>query len=458
MATNPHEQARRHNESPTLPLPPPELPPEIQARRHLESPTLPLPPPEPPPEIQAESATVEKGQPAPHIALPTREDIAKNNLQLKPLPSNLGGIDAFLPELRKKKPMEVLQILQDRYSAEPNPANSSLLQYAVNRITTAGPVDAQIRDAIAQAVEVLHGPRNRGPRSRGSHRGGEPPGAGSTDDLFCWAYVDADYGGASMFLDLSPGWIYWAESYVGDAMNDQISSLICSCTSDEVAGNFCLFENADFIGRYQNYAVTVPPGIDGWVEEDVSYVGNDFNDITSSILLIRRFPDETSPVSIGGLVPQSDITNIVNAQSQVSSAGDATFTWDMWPTGGSHPDDPEKRFLYVLVPVNIDTQTIFGTYSAQIRYWIYLYVDSNGKLQGYVDWYGCWVQGGWITGRVQNSLMQRIPGTIGQVNNLVSKALALANIGGPYRFCYFLPGKNVFTGSTWDDVTIVCVK
>jgi hypothetical protein len=223
--------------------------------------------------------------------------------------------------------------LSERFKADPTPANASLLQFAVNRVTTCGPVDAQMKKEITKALAVLH-------EKEKSH-----PGA--TDDLFCWAYVDANFGGASMFLDLQPGWVYWAESYVGSAMNDEISSLVCSCTSNEVAGNFCLFENADFNGRYQNYHLTVPSGINGYVEEDVSYVGDDFNDITSSILLVRRFANETAPTSIGALVPQNDIANIVNAQSQVSSAGPATFTWDMWPTGptsGSdwHPDDPNK--------------------------------------------------------------------------------------------------------------------
>ena len=428
MSTNPNEQAHLVSESPTLPLPPPSNP------RRLA--------------VQSESATGERGEPPPQLEPITRDDIARNNLRLKALPANLRNLEAFLPEIQKKTPVEVLQILRDRYVADPNPANASLLQYAVNRITTGGPVDTDMKEAIARAIEVLRGSSETEP--------------GTADALFCWAYVDADFGGASMFLDLSPGWIYWAEFYVGDAMNDKISSLICTCTSGEVAGNFCLFENANFIGRYQNYKLTLPPG-DEEIEEDVSYVGDDFNDITSSILLVRRFANETSPVSIGALVPQSSITTIVNAQSQVSSAGATTFTWDLWPTGPTsssdwHPNDPDKAFIYVIVPVNIDTQTIFGTYSAQVRYWIYLYVDRDGNLQGYVDWYGCWVQGGWITGDVQNALMQKIPGTIGQVNNLVSNALALANIGGPYRFSYYLPGKNAFTGSTWDDVTVVAVR
>jgi len=87
---------------------------------------------------------------------------------------------------------------------------------------------------------------------------------------------------------------------------------------------------------------------------------------------------------------------------------------------------------------------------AQARYWIYIYVDSQGQLQG--------LQGGWVTGKVRGGLMAKIPGTIGAVNGLVSQALALANIGGPYRFMYYLPGTNAFTGSTWDDVSVVAVR
>jgi hypothetical protein len=431
-------------------------PTEHSGQEAVEAPTLPLPPPREQAQIQRtpqpETGMAAKAEPPSYLAPLTREDVARNAQRLKSLPTNLHGLEAFLPELEKMKPAELLHVLQARFTKDPNPANAALLQYGINRITTCGPVDPHIRDAITKAVEALHKPSAAHP--------------GSTDDLFCWAYVDANFGGASMFLDLSPGWVYWAETYVGSAMNDKISSLTCSCTSDEVGGNFCLFENARFFGRYQNYALTVPPdlGPGGYAEEDVSYVGDSFNDITSSILLVRRFANETRPVSVSGLVPQSDITNIVNAQSSVSSGGDATFTWDLWPNGptsgssDTHPDDPEKAFLWVIVPINVDTHTIFGTYSAQIRYWVYIYVDGDGNLQGYVDTYGCWVQGGWITGDVQNGLMEKIPGTIGQVNGLISNALSLANLGGPYRFAYYLPGKNVLQGSTWDDVTIVAVK
>jgi hypothetical protein len=173
------------------------------------------------------------------------------------------------------------------------------------------------------------------------------------------------------------------------------------------------------------------------------------------------------------MIPQSDIAAIVNKQSGVSQEGNATFTWDLWPTGPTsnsdwHPNDPGKRFIYVIIPLKVHTPWPYPDVNAQARYWIYLYVDSSGKLQGYVDWYGyytdsCCFLTSCITDQVASSLRQGVGGTVGQVNALVAKVLALANLQAPYRFSYFLPGKNQFSGNmssgnTSDDVTIVTVS
>ena len=471
MNRNPTAKTRVSVESPTLPLPPPEELRRAATERLLGTlntdeiallaDRLKTDPGLPTGAVQEHSSMGARGEPPSHIAPITGEDIARNNRGLKSLSPNLYDVEKFLPELRKEKPERLLHILSERFRENPTPVNGALLQHVVNRITSSGPVDHHTKGEITKAITVLHQPSETNP--------------GKADDIFYWAYVDANFGGASIFGDLVPGWIYWAQPYVGDAMNDKISSLSLSCTSNEVGGNVILFENAGFVGRYLNFALTVPENIAGleYIDEDVSFVGDAFNDITSSILIVRRFANATTPVQIGALVPQSKITDIVNNQSGVSSAGAVTFTWDMWPTGPTsssdwHPNDPAKTFIDVIVPINVPLQiNPFGlgninlgsvdTYSAQVRYWIYIYADSQGNLQGYVDWYGCWVQGGLFTGQVQNGLMQKIPGTIGQVNNLVSNALALANVGGPYRFTYFLPGTNAVTGSTWDDVSVVAV-
>jgi hypothetical protein len=451
--------------SPTLPLPPP------------SSPTIPIPPLGTIDDVAAAAAAraAELGSvqifpsdpigvggggrvepPAMQALKLTPEVIRDNDLSVIGLSPDLLGFESFVPELRGLKPEARLRVLSERYSNDPTVNNSLLLQQAINRLTTGGPISEHLRKAIDKAIEVLH-------------QTPPQPGAGTgTDDIYYWAYVDADFRGASMFADLPQGWIYWRTPYVGDAMNDQISSLTVTATSNEVGGNVILFEHAGFVGRYQNYGVRVPPRIDGNVEEDVSYVGDDFNDIASSILVVRRFANETAPVSISGLIKPSDILDIVNQQSGVSPAGDPTITWDLWPTGPTssrdwHPSDPAKRFIYVIVPITVHTPWPFPDAYAQVRYWIYLYVDSTGQLQGYTAYWGYYVSTTCfltkcITDDIANSLAQAIPGTTGQVDALVARALAVANLGAPYRFTYFLPGKGGFAGSTWDGVTVVAVK
>jgi hypothetical protein len=430
------------------------------------SPTLPLPPPRTPEAIGAVAifpsdpigvgggGRVEPSALHAHTLSP--ELVRANDLSMVSLPPDILGFESFVPELAGLKPEARLRALSERYSQHPTLNNSLLLQHAINRLTTGGPVSQHLRAEIDKAIAVLH---------RTPTRPGE--GTGS-DDIFVWAYVDADFRGASLFGDMPMPFVYGRNPYVGGAMNDKISSLTVTCASNEVGGNVILFENANFIGKFQNYGVAVPPGINGFVEQDVAYVGDDFNDITSSILMVRRFAGETRPVSIRGLIKPSDLTDLVNQQSGISPAGDPTITWDLWPTGPTsnrdwHPNDPGRRFIYVIVPITVHTPSPFPDAYAQIRYWIYLYVDGNGQLQGFTAYWGYYVSTTCfltqcITGDIASALAQRIPGTTGQVDALVERALAVANVGGPYRFTYFLPGKGGFAGSTWDDVTVVAVQ
>jgi hypothetical protein len=61
----------------------------------------------------------------------------------------------------------------------------------------------------------------------------------------------------------------------------------------------------------------------------------------------------------------------------------------MWPTGGdSHPNDPDKRFVQIKIPVVIDVPDWFD-YDAEIWLWFYLYIGATplggGNLRGRVD-------------------------------------------------------------------------
>jgi len=360
--------------------------------------------------------------------------------------TNINHLPAFLPDLAGQPPIEVLKALEKRFRADTSQANAALLQAAINAITTRGGVSNAERTALDRAMRLFHG------------HDGKQKSAG-TDDIWYRAFVDANFSGGEVFDDLPAGWVYWRRPDFRDiGLNDTISSLYFGAAPSEAGGNVILFENIRYEGQYLNFTVIPEPQT-----QDVNYVGDAFNDITSSSLIVRRFPKESTPISLAALVPQDQITQIVLQQKGVSPAGAATFTWDMWPTGPSsgsddpHPYQPDRTYIYVIAPITVSTPWPYPNYYAQVRYWIYLYVDQNGQINGYVDYYGAYAESGAIHDSVVSGLMGRIPGTIKAVNALVGKALTVANAVGRWRFTYYLPGRNEASGSTWDDISIVAV-
>ena len=96
-------------------------------------------------------------------------------------------------------------------------------------------------------------------------------------------------------------------------------------------------------------------------------------------------------------------------------------------------------------------------YDAEIRFWIYLYLNGNNKARGYVAYYGCWVEGGILTGKIKDRLMDEIPGSIGDVNDSVNDALDALD-AFDFTGLYYLPGLAGSAGHIHDDCSIVLVK
>lgn len=379
----------------------------------------------------------------PHLEKLTVATIAANDRSTEGAPL-LHQIESFVPDLAGQTPHKALEIMESRFKADPSASNGMLLQAAMNGLaTTQSPTDSQSQ-ALDRAAALfgIEDTKNTPPL---------------TDDIWYKAYEHANFGGKSVFEDMTPGWGYWRRPDFGAiGMNDMISSIAYNSSQNEVGGQIVLFEHARYFGRYRNYPVI--PGH----PTQINYVGNDFNDLATSALIIRRFAKETTPLALSSLVPKSAITDIVNATPKVRPAGDATFTWDMWPTGGSssdwHPNDPQRTFIYINVPINVKTPWPWPDYYAQVRFWIYLYVDAAGKMQGYVAFWGYYVESGVISGDVAAGLRDAIPGTIPKVNALITQALGLANVGAPYQYLYYLPGRFQLAGNVSDDVTIVAVR
>lgn len=373
-------------------------------------------------------------EPTPQIEQPSAAVLAANNRSTDGAP-HFHDMTPFLPDVADLSPLEALGALETRFRADASHQTALLLQSAINRIYAAPWLDESHRAAVERAAALFSESDTRN----------IPP---QTDNIWYTLHEHADFRGLASFESMTPGWGYWRRpTFVPMGMNDIFSSLSFGASGNEVGGVVLLFEHVRYSGQYRAYIPT--PGRTSFV----NYVGNDFNDMTSSALIVRRFARETRPVSLGNLLPKSAIIDIVNATPRVRPDGDPIFTWDMWP-----PHDVNRTFIYVIVPIIVRTPRPWADYHAQARYWIYLYVDGNGQLQGYVAYWGYWVEGGIISGDVAAGLRDAIPGTIPQVNTLVGRAVALANVGGPYSYVYYLPGRFQLAGSVFDDVTIVAVR
>ena len=376
-------------------------------------------------------------EPRSHELRPTPEEIRANDddhiargvASTEParfLPSEIAGLS---PPLEGVSPAEILQEASRRCREDPSPANRLFVEDVLNHLTTIGELDSRAEKAVQQAIDLL------------AEAGAEADSIGSR------FYQHANYHGWSFYVDHAPGWVYRLLTSVGSSYNDAISSLYVTVSAGD-RGEAILFEHGRFVGRYARFPGT--PGTTAWT----GYVGGFINDRTSSILAVRRFsPEREVPIALGSLGLRGQVEEYMAGIDRISLRGAPVITWDMWPEFS-----PSRRYIYLRIPVRVDVPYWFD-YDAEIRYWIYLYVDGAGGLHGYTDWYGCWVEGGVKSGSIADRIMSELPSTLGAIDTRLAGAFSLVTpLVGPLERQYFLPGKVGATGHTDDDVTVVLVK
>lgn len=292
-------------------------------------------------------------------------------------------------------------------------------------------------------------------------------------------YQKKNYGGRSASMSLryygafggTPTYARLSKSAL-DAydMHDRTSSIkVSATTADNDYGRLILFQDARYKGRYASFQV-----LSGQTTEAPKLSDIDFNDRTSSALLVRHFTQECPPIPVSILFSElagqhiashfiGDSVDIRDIQprdrddhsvrplegARFAHGADPIFTWDMWPSFSSN-----RMYVYLRAPIRI---VIGGwpNYDAELRFWIYLYIDSSGTLRGYVDWYGAWVEWGWSSNFFLRSIMETLELTAFEVNRLVSEALSSWE---PLTFerLYYLPGRSA-TGHVNDGVHLVLV-
>ncbi len=384
------------------------------------------------------ASTVEPSQATCELKVAGREppdDGTGSPVTFRPL---LAGIGAFAPELADLDADQALKHLIDRCAKNPTAANQFLVEDAVNRLTSAGELKADAEKLVNRAIEVL------------SEKGAT---ASASDNIWSRLYEHSDYRGRSFYVNHGPGAVYRRIRLadLGAAnMNDKVSSLYVDAHASEYSGDVFLFEHDRFFGRYTKHSTTPgSPSVAHWV----NYVGDFINDRTSSVLVVRRSPNEFA-ISLGSLGLSDRIQTYVASVPRISPRGAPVITWDMWPEGGdSHPNDPTRKFIHVKIPVRVDVPD-WVDYDAEIWYWLYPYI-TGGHLRGYVAYYGAWVESGVKSGRILNAIMAALPPTVGTINTELASLLEITEAFGGFERVYLLPGTNDARGRTTDDVTIV---
>lgn len=392
----------------------------------------------------------------------TADEIAATDLENVHRRSWLADIGSILPELAGQPPLAALEATVEAYRQQPNEVNEYLVQDAIVRLTSVGELDAQGQLAVAAALDTLTSVPL-------AYQDADQP----KDSVWSFLYRHADFKGRSALAYLGPSSIYSSlrsSSLKNVDLHDRISSFRVDASAGEERGDCYIFEHERFLGRF--VGVRTNAG-DPTQSVDVNYIGDSLNDRTSSVLVVRRFSDE-SVRALGDPLSKALIGNVVAGVKKVKRLrSDPIFTWDMWPEGGdSHPNDPDKRLVQIKIPVEIDVDNWFN-YDAEIWLWIYLYIGQpsrpffggGGELRGYVAHYGAWVESGIISGNVLDGIMDALPARFGEIEMLLNTTLGSVNAGGPFTNVFLLPGDQTqfatspyLEGHVDDNVSVVLLK
>lgn len=236
----------------------------------------------------------------------------------------------------------------------------------------------------------------------------------------------------------------------GLSFNDIVSSLQLRSSTPSIQSTCILFQDARFSGALKSFAYTS--------DRDISALP-DFNDLTSSVLLMDHDPSAKKTVlairSLAGSRLNDAIDGELQGNSDASRSGDVIvrFTIDLFEVSLFGVD-----LMLLEVPVRVHTPWPFSDYSAKIRYWIKLFINGSHQVRGFVAAWGYWIEGGILTGSIEGRLRPKVEAKIGSVETKVNNMLTELNFH-QWTDVYLMPGHASVTadysGNVDDDCTIV---
>jgi hypothetical protein len=267
-------------------------------------------------------------------------------------------------------------------------------------------------------------------------------------------FKHSNFNGYSESFNLSNNWRYWWIKF-GSGLRNEITSMRATAYSG-FDGNVYGFTRNDFLGQFAS--LNMGEGWTCWW----SNVGGELNDDIESALLINRNKSEFA-LELKGQISGTFKTELDKAlaDSQAKRNGEPRVYSVFWPSY-----DPSKKFVRVEQNLTIELDW-WPDYDARIRYDVYLYLNSAGKVQGYVAWAHTWVEGGIFSGDILDELHPKVVAGASDLNGAIQDQLAVFSFF-TFSSLYLLPGPQPpmpppssnfgRIGNALDDATLVLVS
>lgn len=243
--------------------------------------------------------------------------------------------------------------------------------------------------------------------------------------IFSEFFKHSNFGGYSESFTLDNNWRYWWIKF-GSKLRNEISSMRANAYSG-YNGNVYGFTSGNFLGDYASLNMS-----EGWTCW-WSNVGSELNDDIESALLINRNKSEFA-LEMKDQISDTFTTKLDQklAGTQAKRKGDPKVYSVFWPNY-----DPSKKFIRIEQNLNIELDW-WPDYDARIRYDIYLYLNSQGQIKGYVAWAHTWVEGGIFSGDIFDELHPKIVDGASDLNEEIQNMLDSFSFL-TFRRLYLLP-------------------
>jgi hypothetical protein len=197
------------------------------------------------------------------------------------------------------------------------------------------------------------------------------------------------------------------------------------------------FENGFFTGPFNVYNVSYPDGGWAWISGG-----------SSAATLVRNRPDNEITVDVAARLSTpailADIDGLLTGgASRTSGIMAQGVFWPNVPYYSQNPGGHNNSDMLVRAYFNfhINTPWYCSDADGNISYYIFLYLDGQSHLQGYVDGWSYNYGGGgpFCTGAINSALNSAVPSGMSPLQTFLDNDLALLS-RSTFSTLYYLPG------------------